>query len=218
MIRIMAFFLIGAVIAGCNGIVRPDFSGPANDSYFLVFSGFPLPYVYMASAVQWNDDYAVTTGHTPFIPNVKYKCSTNCDLVFIKHKANGRYPSWRAPRVGESIMAVGVSPYLVTTTGKGKVYKTPFVNADENSGDLYGIHDAPLVKGMSGGPVIANDGSVVGINIGFHSTTLNDVSNNAGVKDAERISIFIPYSIIQREWGMLQAKLNDSHRNNYVAK
>ncbi|MGY2338023.1 trypsin-like peptidase domain-containing protein [Pseudomonas sp. SDO5532_S415] len=218
MIKIMAFFLIGAVTAGCNGIVKPDFSGPANDSYFLVFSGFPLPYVYMASAVQWNDDYAVTTRHTPFIANVKYSCSTNCDLVFIKHKANGRYPSWRAPRVGESITAVGVSPYLVTTTGKGKVYQTPFVNADENSGDLYGIHDAPLVKGMSGGPVIANDGSVVGINIGFHSTTLNDVSNNAGVKDAERISIFIPYSIIQREWGMLQAKLNDQRGTQYVAK
>ncbi|MDZ5436517.1 serine protease [Pseudomonas fluorescens] len=218
MIKIMAFFLIGAVTAGCNGIVKPDFSEPANDSYFLVFSGFPLPYVYMASAVQWNDDYAVTTRHTPFIPNVKYSCSTNCDLVFIKHKANGRYPSWRAPRVGESITAVGVSPYLVTTTGKGKVYKTPFVNADENSGDLYGIHDAPLVKGMSGGPVIANDGSVVGINVGFHSTTLNDVSNNAGVKDAERISVFIPYSIIQREWGMLQAKLNDPRGTQYVAK
>lgn len=218
MIKIMACFLIGALTAGCNGIVKPDFSGPVNDSYFLVYSGFPLPYVYMASAVQWNDDYAVTIRHMPFIPNVKYSCSTGCDLVFIKHKANGRYPSWRAPRAGESITAVGVSPYLVTTTGKGKVYQTPFVNADEGSGERYAIHDAPLVKGMSGGPVITSDGSVVGINIGFYSTTLNDVSTNAGIKEAERISIFIPYSIIQREWGMLQAKLGDSRGTTYVAK
>ena len=50
MIKIMAYFLIGAVTAGCNGIVKPDFSGPANDSYFLVHSGFPAPYLYMASA------------------------------------------------------------------------------------------------------------------------------------------------------------------------
>ncbi|BCX67276.1 S1 family peptidase [Pseudomonas izuensis] len=218
MIKIMACFLIGVVTAGCNGIVKPDLSGGTNDSYFLVFSGFPVPYLYMASAVQWNDDYAVTTRHTPFIPNVTYSCSTHCDLVFIKHKANGHYPSWRAPRVGESITAVGGSPYLVTTTGKGKVYQTPFVNADEHSGDLYAIHDAPLVKGMSGGPVIANDGSVVGINIGFYSTTLNDVSSNSGVKGAERISIFIPYSIIQREWGMLQAKLTNPHGPKYAAK
>ncbi|MNU33807.1 hypothetical protein D3C71_223730 [compost metagenome] len=218
MIKIMACFLIGALTAGCNGFVKPDLSGPVNDSYFLVYSGFPLPYVYMASAVQWNDDYAVTIRHMPFIPNVKYSCSTGCDLVFIQHKANGRYPSWRAPRAGESITAVGVSPYLVTTTGKGKVYQTPFVNADEHSGELYAIHDAPLIKGMSGGPVITSDGSVVGINIGFHSTTLNDVSNHSGISKAERISIFIPYSIIQREWGMLQAKLGDSRGTKYVAK
>lgn len=218
MIKIMACLLIGALTAGCNGMVKPDFSGPANDSYFPVFSGFPVPYLYMASAVQWNEDYAVTTRHTPFIPNVAYNCSTHCDLVFFKHKANGRYPSWRAPRVGESITAVGMSPYMVTTAGKGKVYPTPFINTDEHSGDLYAIHDAPLVKGMSGGPVIATDGSIVGINVGIYSTTLNDVSSNAGVKGAERISIFIPYSIIAREWGMLQAKLDDPHGSKYAAK
>jgi hypothetical protein len=218
MIKIMACFLIGAITAGCNGIVKPDLSGPVNDSYFVVFSGFPLPYVYMASAVQWNEDYAVTTRHTPLVSNVKYSCSTGCDLVFIQHKANGHYPSWRAPRVGESITAVGASPYLVTTTGKGKVYQTPFVNAAEHSGDLYGIHDAPLIQGMSGGPVIANDGSIVGINIGFYSTTLNDVSFHPGIKMAERVSLFVPYSIIQREWGLLQAKLNDPHGAKYAAE
>lgn len=91
MIKIMAFLLIGVVTAGCNGFVKPDLSGPVNEAYFPVFSGFPMPYMYMASAVQWNEDYAVTTGHTPFIPNVAYRCSTRCDLVFIKHKANGHF-------------------------------------------------------------------------------------------------------------------------------
>jgi hypothetical protein len=218
MIKIMTYFLIGVVLAGCNGMVKPDFSGPTNDSYFLVFSGFPLPYIYMASAVQWNEDYAVTTRHTPLIPNVKYSCSTGCDLVFIQHKANGRYPSWRAPRVGEEITAVGASPYMATATGKGKVYQAPFINTDEHSGDRYAIHDAPMVKGMSGGPVIASDGSVVGINMGFYSTTLHDVSFHPGLKGAERVSIFIPYSIIQREWELLQAKLNDPHGTKYAAK
>ena len=65
MIKIIAYFAIVAVIAGCNGILKPDCAGPANNSYFIVFSGFPLPYLYMASAVQWNENYAVTTRHTP---------------------------------------------------------------------------------------------------------------------------------------------------------
>ena len=218
MIKIMAFLLIGVVTAGCNGFVKPDLSGPLNDAYFSVFSGFPLPLMYMASAVQWNEDYAVTTGHTPFIPNVAYRCSTHCDLVFIKHKANGRYPAWRASRVGESITAVGVSPYLVTTTGKGKVYKTPFSNTEERSGDLYAIHDAPLVKGMSGGPVIASDGCVVGINAGFYSTSLNSAITLPELKSAQRVSIFIPYSIIAREWGMLQAQLDGGRGSKFVVK
>lgn len=199
-------------------MVKPDFSGTTNDSYFMVFSGFPLPYLYVASAVQWNEDYAVTTRHTSFLSNVKYSCSTGCDLVFIQHKANGRYPSWRAPRVGENITAVGTSPYLTTVTGKGKVYQAPFENTDEDSGELYAIHDAPMIKGMSGGPVIASDGSIVGINMGFLSTTLNDVSFYPGVKGAERITVFIPYSIIEREWGLLQAKLNAPHGTKHAEK
>ncbi|KAB0494114.1 trypsin-like peptidase domain-containing protein [Pseudomonas vancouverensis] len=199
-------------------MVRPDLSATSNDAYFAVFSGFPIPYFYMASAVQWNEDYAVTTRHTPFIPYVKYSCSTGCDLVFIQHKANGRLPTWRAPRVGEDITAVGASPYMITTTGKGKVYPTPFINTNEHSGDHYAIHDAPLVQGMSGGPVMGNDGDIVGINVGFYSTTLNDVKYHPGVKSAERISVFIPYAIIAREWGFLQAKLNDPRSANYVAK
>jgi hypothetical protein len=172
----------------------------------------------MASAVQWNEDYAVTTRHTPLIRHVEYSCSTGCDLVFIQHKADGRYPSWRAPRVGEHITAVGASPYMTTVTGQGKVYPAPFINSDEGSGERYAIHDAPMIKGMSGGPVIGNDGSIVGINVGFFSTTLNDVSFHPGLKGAERISIFIPYSIIQREWELMQVKLNDPHGAKYAKK
>ena len=120
--------------------------------------------------------------------------------------------------MGESITAVGVSPYLVTTTGKGKVYKTPFSNTEEHSGDLYAIHDAPLVKGMSGGPVIASDGCVVGINAGFYSTSLNSAITLPELKGAQRVSIFIPYSIIAREWGMLQAQLDGGRGSKFVAK
>ncbi|MBM1202862.1 hypothetical protein [Pseudomonas fragi] len=97
---------------------------------------------------------------------------------------------------------------MMTTTGKGKVYQTPFLNLKENSGDLYGIHDGPLIKGMSGGPVIGNDGSVVGINAGYYSVTPHDIAAQSGLRGAKRVSIFVPYSIIMREWRMFQAQLD----------
>ena len=212
MFKIISILLSALFTAGCNGFVKPDFSGPVNDSYFVISSGFPAPFLYMASAVQWNEDYAVTTQHTPFLPNVAYACSTGCDLVFIKRKADGHYPSWRAPYLGENINAAGMSPYMMTTTGKGKVYQTPFLNLKENSGDLYGIHDAPLIKGMSGGPVIGSDGGIVGINAGYYSITPHDVATQSGLRGAKRVSIFIPYSIIAREWRMFQVKLNNQKR------
>ena len=212
MIKITVILLVAFSTVGCNGFVKPDLSGEYNDSYFVVFSGFPAPFLYTASAVQWNDDYAVTTRHTPFLPDIAYSCSTGCDLAFIKHKADGSYPSWRAPCLGEEVTAVGVSPYMMTTTGKGKVYQTPFLNVKENSGDLYGIHDAPVIKGMSGGPVIGVDGSVVGINEGYYSVTPHDIPAQTDLRGAERVSIFVPYSIIAREWRLFQAQLNHDTR------
>ena len=211
MIKIISILLLALSTAGCNGFVKPDLSGQFNDSYFVVYSGFPAPLLYTASAVQWNEDYAVTTRHTPFLPDIAYSCSTGCDLAFIKHKADGHYPSWRAPCLGENITAVGISPYMMTTTGKGKVYQTPFRNIKEDSGDLYGIHDAPVIKGMSGGPVIGSDGSIVGINEGYYAVTPHDVPIQSDLRGAERVSIFVPYSLIAREWRKFQAQLN--HQN-----
>ncbi|AOE83359.1 serine protease [Pseudomonas sp. TCU-HL1] len=217
MSMIKACLLLGALCAGCNGVVKPELASSTTNSYFPIFSGFPLPYFYMASAVQWNEEYAVTTAHTPLIPYETYRCSTGCDLVFFRHTAKAKIPSWRAAQPGESITSTGASPYLIAASGKGKVYPAPFINTDEDSGELYAIHDAPIAKGMSGGPVIAEDGSVVGINMGIYSVTLNDLSYHPGVRGAQRISVFIPYSVILREWTLLHARLKTTDKRSFAA-
>lgn len=203
-IKIFYALLLAASLSGCNGLPKPSNS----DDYFTVFSGFPLPAFFMASATQWNEDYAVTVSHTPFLPYEKFSCSTKCDLIFFKHKADGKIPLWRESQAWEEIVAKGASPYLTGAKGEGRVYPAPFLNTNEKSGVLYGIHDAPIVKGMSGGPVVAADGKVVGINMGIYSTSLNgEWKKHPGLAGAKRISIFVPYATILREWKLLQEKL-----------
>ena len=203
-IKTFYVLLLAAFLSGCNGLPRPSQS----DDYFTVFSGFPLPGFFMASAVQYNEDYAVTVRHTPFLRNKAWECSTKCDLVFIKHKANGKIPSWREAQPWEEIVAKGASPYLTGAEGAGRIYPAPFLNTNEKSGVLYGIHDAPIVKGMSGGPVVAADGKIVGINMGIYSTSLNgEWKKHPGLAGAKRISVFVPYAVIEKEWKIIQEKL-----------
>lgn len=186
--------LLGASItlSGCNGTL----SVSQSDTYFTIFSAGAF---YMASAVQFNEDYAVTVKHIPF-RSYDYACSTGCDLVFFKHKSSD-VPQWRQGMAGESISVYGRGFTLTTLRGTGRIYATPFLNTDEGSKELYRIHDAPLAKGMSGGAVVADsDGKVVGINVGIYSTSLHNLKGHVELGKAERVSVYISYNTILREW------------------
>ena len=58
------------LLSGCNGVPTSYVSDPVYSQAFVVTSGAPLPMLLMASAIQWNEDYAVTAKHTPFLRNV----------------------------------------------------------------------------------------------------------------------------------------------------
>ncbi|WP_152227781.1 serine protease [Pseudomonas sp. SCB32] len=193
------------VLTGCNGWVSPETNGSLTDRYFSVFSGPPLPGVMVASAVQWNSDYAVTAAHTPFLRNQAYRCSTGCDLLFITHKAEGQVPRWRDFRPGEAVTALGSSSLLIPMSAQGRIWPASFVKPGSSSQEHYGIHDAAIAKGMSGGPLIASDGSVLGINIGYSKgwSAQPDRPEKAGMA---RLSVFVPYSVILREWRLFQAQ------------
>lgn len=193
------------VLSGCNGWVSPETDAGLNDRYFTVFSGPPLPGMIVASAVQWNADYAVTAAHTPFLLNQAYRCSTGCDLLFIAHKATGALPQWRHFRSGEAVTALGSSTLLIPMSATGRVWPVPFVDDGSASGERYGVHDAAIAKGMSGGPLIARDGAVLGINIGYQ-TGWAPPADRPELAGMSRLSVFVPYSVIQREWLLFQAQ------------
>ena len=184
-------WLSGCQVAGGRGAAELTPVLPQPVSAFALQQG---------SATQWNADYAVTAGHIPSVNGTAYRCSSKCDLVFFPHPVTGAVPSWRQPRTGEHLTAIGVTPGNVIQTSSGTARRTRLDISDDSSGVLYGIHDGPVVRGMSGGPVYGEDGSIVGMTIGFIPNTAPLKQTSPELKAVERISIYLPYAEIQNEW------------------
>jgi len=189
------------LLSGCNGVPTSYVSDPVYNQAFVVTSGAPLPLLLMASAIQWNEDYAVTAKHTPFLRNVVHEGLG--DVVFFKHKAS-EVPHWRQYVPGESVTAVGFNSLMIPVQGKGHALPS-LVRLEGTPGSVfYSLHDGPMVKGMSGGPVFADDGQVVGINIAFIPKNEIDARTRPDLANKERVSVFMSYSEIDKEWRRFQ--------------
>lgn len=199
-LTIIAAAMLGASsLAGCNGIPLPAGSDTPLTGFAKIHSGFPLPYFYVGSAVQWNEHYAVTVAHMPWVAGTVHECSSGCDMKFFRREADGPVPNWRKFHVGERVTSVGNSAFGITVVSQGVALIRPFINEDD--GGFYSMHDGAVAKGMSGGPVYGENGDVLGINTGFYSTLLHpkDALESGNVK---RMTVFVDYDTIQREWDM----------------
>lgn len=194
-----------ALLSGCNGVPTAFTQDPVYDQAILVHSSGPLPFMLMGTAVQWNEDYAVTVKHIPYIPGSVYQGRS--DVQFFRHKANG-VPLWRAYRPGEAVTAVGYNSLYMSVKGSGHALPA-MVRLDAKEGNvMYGTHDGPIAKGMSGGPVFADDGKVIGITVAFLTRSDLDAIKRPDLASQPRVSIFLPYAEINREWNryLAQAK------------
>lgn len=192
-----ASLAICALLSGCNGIPTPFVNDPVYSQFFVVNSGPPLPLMFQGSAIQWNEDYAVTAKHIPFLWRVAHEGKG--DIVFFKHKAK-TVPKWRQYTDGERVTAVGFSPFLVPVKGSGHVLASRIVFSDRTDGVRYSASDAATTQGMSGGPVFADDGHVVGMVTAFYPHRYSSKSEDPEIASKERISIFMPYDEVQNEW------------------
>jgi len=202
------------LLSGCNGMPTAYVSDPVYDQAFVVTSGAPLPMLLMASAIQWNEDYAVTAKHTPFLRNVVHEGLG--DVVFFKHKAT-QVPHWRQYIPGEPVTAVGFNSLMMPVQGKGRTLDS-LVRLEGTPGSVfYSVHDGPMVKGMSGGPLFAEDGKVVGINVAFIPKDEIDSRNRPDLADKARVSVFMSYSEIDKEWRRFQYLAHKTRPNGAPA-
>lgn len=193
------------LISGCNGMPVAFVQDPVFDQAFVVHSGVPMPYVLMGTAIQWNEDYAVTVKHIPYLAGAVYQGRS--DVQFFRHKADG-VPLWRAYQPGEAVTAVGFNSLYMSVKGSGHTLPA-MVRLDAREGNvMYGTHDGPTAKGMSGGPIFAADGKVVGITVAFLTSSDLAALNRPDLATQPRVSIFLPYAEINREWNRYLAQGN----------
>lgn len=190
------------LLVGCNGAPRIE-GGQAALEVLTVHSGFPLPYLFEGSGVQWNEEYAVTVKHIPYLANVVHRCSSGCDLVFFRHRSTGKIPTWRSAKGGESVSALGFSLFPGTLEGQGTALSTRVELPDQADTEAYGVHDGPIVMGMSGGPVIGRDKAVLGITVGM---LMGKRPAFFEFRGKPRLSLYLPYDVILREWKVFQRK------------
>ena len=97
--------------------------------------------------------------------------------------------------------------FMMPMQGKGHALPS-LVRLEGTPGSVfYSVHDGPITKGMSGGPVFADDGQVVGINIAFIPKNEIDARTRPDLADKERVSVFMSYSEIDKEWRRYQSLL-----------
>jgi hypothetical protein len=188
------------LLSGCNGMPTAYLQDPVYNQAFVVHSGGPIPLMLMGSAVQWNDDYAVTVKHVPFLSGSVHEGKG--DVQFFRHKAD-HAPAWRQYTPGETLTAVGYNSLYVPIKGEGQALPA-MVRLSATDNLLYGTTNAPTGKGMSGGPVFAADGDAVGINVAYLTKGDLPALNRPDLADQPRVSIFMPYNEIRREWTRFQ--------------
>ncbi|WP_148485267.1 serine protease family protein [Pseudomonas massiliensis] len=190
------------LLSGCNGMPAAYLQDPVHDQAFVVHSSGPLPLMLMGSAVQWNEDYAVTVKHVPYLSGSVHQGKG--DVQFFRRKAE-KAPQWRQFVPGEVLTAVGFNSLYVPIKGQGRALAA-MVRLDARDNVLYGTHDGPTAKGMSGGPVFAADGNAVGINVAYLTRGDLQALKRKDLADQPRVSIFMPYSEIAREWRRFEAQ------------
>lgn len=199
-----AFLFAGLMLllTGCSN-VQPIKSTPAANfkDHSLLFSGLPLPMMFQGTATQWNDEYAVTAAHIPFVRKVVHRCQTKCDLVFIKRKAKHGTPRWREAVPGEKVYSSGYNLMMMNMSGEGEYSSTTFTSKNKKYKEPLAVHSAGAVKGMSGGALYAADGSIVGITVAkLYDVEFFGPPSKHSAHDYPILRGAIPYSMVKREW------------------
>lgn len=176
-------------MAGCiqsNGSVSHADSNEANH---LVIIGVPMLLGGFGSSVPVNEEYQITARHVAQVSwDLDVIHHPRCDLSLVR-ASSSHIPQWGLIYPDEKVTHEGHSLLGNKVKGEGKYLQDVF---DTNTDCLYSLSDAPVMSGMSGGPVFNDKGEIVGITVAI----VNNPEDLTNLRPAERYSQFVPATLI----------------------
>jgi hypothetical protein len=162
-------------------------------------------------ATQLDEHWAVSVKHGLRQVSDDLIVDPNYDLVFFRRDAPA--PVWRKPVFGETVTAYGYPGKRESSTGKiFGISQRACPNVDLD-GQHLALKCGPLVvadtvvqKGYSGGPLVGQDGAVVGIifsgipeSVTGHSIGTADPKEVGGA-DMKGLAVAMPADFVLKEW------------------
>ncbi|WP_232323321.1 serine protease [Photobacterium sp. J15] len=185
------FFIVLATltISGCilsNGPVSDTGRHHANQ---MVMVGVPILLGGFGSAVPINKDYMVTAKHVAQLSwDIDVIHHPYCDLSLIRRHSD-TLPSWGLIYPGQPVSHHGHSLVGNSIKGEGNYLQDVI---DTNTDCLYSLSDAPVMSGMSGGPVFNPNGEIAGITVAI----VHNPEDLENLRPAQRYSQFVPATLI----------------------
>ena len=187
--RPCSILLATLTLTGCvtsNGPVQQTYQHSANE---MVVIGVPMLLGGFGSAVPVSNEYMITAKHVAQLSwDVDVIYHPACDLALIRRPSNAQ-PTWGLIYPDQAVIHHGHSLVGTTVSGEGKYLQDV---VDTNTDCLYSLSDAPVMSGMSGGPVFNEDGQIAGITVAI----VNNPEDLQNLRPATRYSQFVPSPLI----------------------
>jgi hypothetical protein len=191
MLKIIAIVAMSIILSACQSVEKVEQKSQlVEDKDTMTYTKLDKG---LATQFQYNEKYSLTVGHVKDSNSSINFVSRhpNCDVALLNksYPTKVMNPTFSNSKLGENVTLYGhAGGKNKETVVKGKIVKYITVTLGEYSKDCkVAVVDTRVKKGMSGGPVYADNGNIVGV--------IFAVNKNSD----KNLSYFVPYESFS-EW------------------